>query len=61
MNMQQKEDIWDSTTLHEDEVMAIESIEIAAIAWCGGDSQETSPGVLRRHNVTAVGGTKGWR
>lgn len=59
--MQQKEDIWDSTTLHEDEVMAIEPIEIAAIAWCGGDSQETSPGVLRRHNVTAVGGTKGWR
>lgn len=59
--MQQKEDIWDSTALHEDEVMAIEPIEIAAIAWCGGDSQETSPGVLRRHNVTAVGGTKGWR
>lgn len=59
--MQQKEDIWDSTALHEDKVMAIEPIEIAAIAWCGGDSQETSPGVLRRHNVTAVGGTKGWR
>lgn len=59
--MQQKEDIWDFTALHEDKVMAIEPIEIAAIAWCGGDSQETSPGVLRRHNVTAVGGTKGWR
>lgn len=59
--MQQKEDIWDSMALHEDEVMAIESIEIAVIAWCGGDLQGTFPGVLRRHNVTAVGGTKGWR
>lgn len=43
MNMQQKEGIWDSTALHEDEVMAIESIEIAAIAWCGGAHKERSP------------------
>lgn len=32
MNMQSKVDIWDSLALHEDEVMAIEPIEIAAIA-----------------------------
>lgn len=32
MNMQSKVDIWDSLALHEDEVMSIEPIEIAAIA-----------------------------
>ena len=32
MNMQSKVDIWGSLALHEDEVMAIEPIEIAAIA-----------------------------
>ena len=32
MNMQSKVDIWDSLALHEDEVMAIEPIEIADIA-----------------------------
>lgn len=32
MNMQSKVDIWDSLALHEDEVMTIEPIEIAAIA-----------------------------
>ena len=32
MNMQSKVDIWDSLALHEDEVMAIEPIEIVAIA-----------------------------
>lgn len=32
MNMQSKVDIWDFLALHEEEVMAIEPIEIAAIA-----------------------------
>lgn len=32
MNMQSKVDIWDSLALHEDEIMAIEPIAIAAMA-----------------------------
>lgn len=32
MNMQSKVDIWDSLAMHEDEVMAIEPIAIAAMA-----------------------------